>query len=164
MIKCRKDCICLKCKLIKTELCGYGDCPWCKGKDGVFECNYLQQRSSSKCVKTEIKKSLNKYEILTDDLKEAKEKAIKLSEGVDDGGTANLDSTFLILKNWNEQKVLEAIAAAGLFCSGKRTWIGSGYFISINLGQGNIRTVARNEFIKILDEKGYKTLAFDKMD
>lgn len=164
MIKCRKDCICLKCKIHKTESCKFSDCKWCKGKEGISICDYLQQRVSSKCLNDEIKKSLNKYELLTEDLKEAKEKAIKLTENSDDGGTANLDSTFLILKNWNEQKVLEAIAAANLFCSGKRTWIGPGYFISLNVGQGNRRTVARNEFIKILDEKGYKTLAFDKMD
>jgi len=50
-----------------------------------------------------------------------------------------------------------------LFCSGKRDWIGAGYFILINVGQGNKRTVARDKFIIILDDKGYKTLGFDKM-
>lgn len=164
MIKCRKDCICLKCKIHKTESCKYSDCQWCKGKEGISICEYFQQRSSSKCLVSEKKKSLNKYELLTEDLKEAKDKAIKLAEESDDGGTANLDSTFLRLKSWREQNVIEAIAAAGLFCSGKSSWIGQGYFISINVGQGNKRTVARNEFIKILDSKGYKAMSFDKMN
>lgn len=164
MIKCRKDCICLKCKLHSTDLCKYSDCNWCKGKDGIAICDYLQQRSSSKCLDSGDKKHLNKYEILTEDLKEAKEKAIKLADESDDGGSANLDSTFLKLKGWREQNVIEAITAAGLFCSGKRSWIGVGYFISINVGQGNKRTVARDEFIKILDSKGYEAISFDKLD
>lgn len=164
MIKCRKDCICLKCKLHKTESCEYSDCRWCKGKEGISICDYFQQRRSLRHLDIEIKKSLNKYEMLTEDLKEAKEKAIKLAEGADDSGTANLDSTFLILKSWKEKDVIEAISAAGLFCSGKRNWIGTGYFVSINVGQGNKRTVARDEFIKVLASKGYKTLAFDKAD
>lgn len=161
MVKCRKDCICLKCKLLKTELCGYGDCQWCKGKDGVFQCKYLDQRRSLKCLNTEIKKSLNKYEILTEDLKEAKEKIINLMGGLDDGEGANLYSVFLTLRSWKEKDVLEAIRAAGLSCNGKSKWIGPGYHILINIGQGNNKRLARNEFIKILDEKGYKALAFD---
>ena len=156
--------MCLKCKLHKTESCKYGDCSWCKGKDGVLTCKYLKETKSRKCLDNEKKKHLNKYELLTEDLKEAYEKAIKLAEESVDGGTANLDSTFLRLKGWREQNVIEAIAAAGLFCSGKKSWIGQGYFISINVDQGNRRTVARNEFIKILDSKGYEAMSFDKVD
>jgi len=107
---------------------------------------------------------MDKYEKLTQDLKEAKEAAAKEAEKVSDGGTANLDSTFLILKGWKEEKVLEAIKNAGLWSSGKRQWIGAGYFISINAGQANKRTIARDIFIVVLSAKGYETLSFDKMD
>lgn len=161
MNKCRKDCICLKCKLLKTELCKYGDCQWCKGKDGVFKCKYFKQRRSLKCLNTETKKSLNKYEILTADLKEAKEKVINLIGEFDDREGANLYSVFLTLRSWKEKDVLEAIRAAGLSCNGKSKWIGQGYHISINIGQGDNKRLARNEFMKVLDEKGYKALAFD---
>jgi hypothetical protein len=109
-------------------------------------------------------KKLDKYEKLTLDLKEAKEAAIEFVESIRDGGTANLDSTFLILKRWNEEKVVEAIKKAGLLSEGKRNWIGTGYFISINTGQANKRTVARNHFMFALKSKGYQVISFDKMD
>ena len=163
MIKCRKDCICLKCKIHKTESCKFSDCPWCKGKDGISICDYFQQRSSSKCLNIEIKKSLNKYEMLTEDLKEAKKKVIDIVGESDDKNT-NLYSIFLTLKNWKEKNVLESIRAAGFYCNEKSKWIGPGYYISINIGQGDNKRLARNEFMKVLDEKGYKTLAFDKAD
>lgn len=105
----------------------------------------------------------NKYEKLTQDLKEAYKEAIKCKTN-DDGGTANLDSTFLILKGWRETKVLEAIENAGLYCRAKRRWIGEGYFININCGQGNNRTRVRDIFKKILKEKGYDVLGFDMVD
>jgi len=106
---------------------------------------------------------LNKYEKLTDDLKEAYQEAIKAKTN-DDGGTANLDSTFLTLKGWREEKVLEAIQNAGLYCRCKSQWLGQGYFININCGQGNNRTRVRDRFKQILKDKGYDVVGFDKMD
>lgn len=107
---------------------------------------------------------MDKYEKLTVDLKEAYEEANRFSLGKNDEGTANLDSTFLMLKGWNERKTIEAIKNAGLYCRAKTRWIGEGYMISINCGQGNRRTAARNRFLHILEDKGYSVLAFDKMD
>ena len=106
---------------------------------------------------------LNKYEQLTIDLIEAYSEALKVKTN-DDGGSANLDSTFLILKGLNEKKVLKSISNAGLYCGGKSHWIGTGYLISTGGGQGNNRTVIRNRFAEILREKGYDVLHFDKMD
>ena len=110
------------------------------------------------------KNEINKYQKLSDDLKEAKEVAIEFAEDTKDNGTANFDSTFLKLKGWNEEKVIEAIKKAGLWSNGKREWIGTGYFISINTGQANKRTVARNHFMFVLKSKGYQVMSFDKMD
>lgn len=106
---------------------------------------------------------MNKYEKLEKDIREAYEEARKATTGEDDG-SANLDSTFLRLKGWRENKVLEAISNAGLYCSGKITWIGTGYMISVGLGQGNDRVRARNKFLKVLESKGYDVIAYDRMD
>lgn len=107
---------------------------------------------------------VDKYKKLTEDLIAAKEKAEKESEIVDDGGTANLDSTFLVLPRWKEEKVLKAIKDAGMYCRCKTKWIGTGYFLSVNCGQGNRNTVGRNIFARYLQDKGYKVIHFDKMD
>jgi hypothetical protein len=109
---------------------------------------------------------MNKYELLTKHLIEAKEFAVKDINSIDDGGSANLDSTFLTLKGWRENNVLDAITKAGLYCrcKSKWSWMGSGYFISINVGQGNKRTVARDRFKSYLNDLGYDVVGYDKMD
>ena len=107
---------------------------------------------------------MDKYEQLTQDLIEAKNLAVEGDKIVDDGGSANLDSTFLRLPRWNESKVLEAIRNADMFCGKKMKWIGQGYLLSVNTGMGYKRTVARNIFLKCLREKGYDVLSFDRMD
>lgn len=109
-------------------------------------------------------KRVDKYKQLTEDLIEAKEKAIEEAAKVDDGGTANLDSAFLVLKSWREEKVLEAIKEAGLYCREKSKWIGTGYFIAPVGGDGYKRTKGRNAFIECMREKGYSVLGFDKVD
>ncbi|BAH07969.1 hypothetical protein [Clostridium kluyveri] len=106
---------------------------------------------------------MNRYEQLTEDLKEAYSKALEVRTN-DDGGTCNFDSTFLILKRWQERKVLEAIEKAGLYCRSKTKWIGEGYMINTGGGQANNRTRIRDEFSKALSEKGYHVLHFDMMD
>lgn len=106
---------------------------------------------------------MNRYEELTNDLKEAYFKAVEASTN-DDRGTANLDATFLILKGWQERKVLDAIKSTGLYCSGKRHWIGDGYMINTGGGQASNRTRMRNAFAKELELKGYNVLCFDMMD
>jgi len=83
----------------------------------------------------------------------------------DDGGTCNLDATFLTLKGWREEKVLEAIKNAGLYCSGRTNWIGTGYILNVSGGnQGNDRTRVRDRFAEILRSKGYNVIHFDMMD
>ncbi len=107
---------------------------------------------------------MNKYEQLTADLIEAKEKGLKAQTG-DDGGTCNLDATFLTLKGWREEKVLEAIKNAGLHCRCKTRWLGTGYMINLSNGnQGNDRTRIRDAFAKLLKLKGYDVIHFDQMD
>ncbi len=106
---------------------------------------------------------MNKYEQLTLDLKEAFAEALKAKTG-DDGGTANLDATFLRLKGWRESKVLEAMELAGIFCSGKTNWLGTGYLIDTGGGQGNDNTRVRDKFAEILKNKRYDVIHFDKMD
>lgn len=106
---------------------------------------------------------MDKYEKLTQDLKEAYSEALKAKTN-NDGGTANLDCTFLKLKGWRERKVLESIKKAGLYCRRKTEWIGTGYMINTGGGQGDNNTRVRNKFAEILESKGYKVIHFDKMD
>jgi len=106
---------------------------------------------------------MTKYEQLTEDLKEAYQKSKEAVTG-NDGGTANLDSTFLKLPRWNEEQVLKAIKLAGLYCRRKTDWIGPGYFISTAGGQGEDRTRARDAFLKSLKAKGYDAMYFDMID
>jgi len=100
---------------------------------------------------------MDKYEILTKDLKEF---LVQAQKGIttDDGGPYNFDSTFLILNGWNEKNVCRSIEDAGLYCRGKVRWIGTGYSINTNGGLGNNKTRVRDKFVSLLKEKGYKTL------
>lgn len=149
----------------------YSKCPECK-KD-IYNPVIEDDVAKLKCecgwkitVDENGKKVLeakDKYEKLTNDLKEAYQEAL-LAKTNDDGGTANMDSTFLKLKGWREGKVLQAIKASGLYCRCKSQWIGTGYFIDTGNGQGNDRTRVRDKFIKILKSKGYEALRFDRMD
>ncbi len=109
-------------------------------------------------------KQIDKYDKLTQDLVKAKETGIEAGKG-DDGGTANLDSVFLTLPYWRENKVIQAIKNAGLFCSGKIKWIGYGYLISpVGCGQGNSRARAMEAMRKVLRDDGYDVLGFYRMD
>lgn len=104
---------------------------------------------------------------LTGDLKYANAEARKVAEKSDDGGTANLDSVFLRIPRVREEKVIEAIRQAGLYCSGKRQWsfMGKGYFINPTVsGQGNRRTKAVEVMKNKLDELGWDVSIFYQMD
>lgn len=104
------------------------------------------------------------YLQLTNDLKEASKLAIEAASKIDDGGSANLDSVFMRLKGFREQKTIEAIHAAGL--SGFKTiWFGMAGFI-VNppcVGQGNKRNIAMETMIKFLKDK-YNCFGFYQMD
>jgi hypothetical protein len=106
---------------------------------------------------------MNRYEQLTYDLKEAYKNAMKASTE-DDSGTFNLDCTFLILKGWQERKVLKIFENVGLHCSGKTKWVGYGYLLNTGQGQASRRTRVRDAFAKVLKEKGYNVVHFNKMD
>lgn len=106
---------------------------------------------------------MNRYEKLTKDLKESKEIAMKSIKN-EDGGTSNLDATFLKLKYWKESRVIQAVKDAGMYCRGKTHWIGDGYMLSIESGQGNDRTRVRNTFVEEMRKRGYDVLHFDKAD
>ena len=105
------------------------------------------------------------YDKLIKDLKEANEIACQAVAQVADGGTANLDSVFLIIPRAREVLVLDAIKRAELYCRGKREWIGKGYFITPTCGgQGDKRANAVNVIAKTLNDLGWKALTYQKMD
>lgn len=107
---------------------------------------------------------MSKYDSLAKDLIESRQASIEAGKG-DDGGTANLDSVFLGLPRWREDKVLEAIKKAGLYCTAKTQWIGTGYLISpVGCGQGNSRARAMQAMKKILTDKGYDVLGYYRAD
>lgn len=104
------------------------------------------------------------YEKFTNDLIEAKEKALE-SVISDDGGSANLDRLAISLPQLKEEKVVEAIKKAGLWTSGKCNWIGKRYFISAPHGsQGNDNTRQIEAMRDYLKEKGYDVLIYYQMD
>lgn len=97
------------------------------------------------------------YEKFTNDLIEAKEKALKTVIG-DKGGNANLDRLAIYLPRLNEEKVIEAIKKAGLWISGKHR---KRYFINVPHGsQGNVNTRQIEIIRDFLKEKGYDVLVY----
>lgn len=97
-----------------------------------FECEKVE----SGPVEIEKKKTI--YEKLTADLLIANQAASEAIKNKSDGGTANLDAVFLTIKGARETLVLEAIKKAGLYCRGKRKWIGQGYMLTpTGIGQGD---------------------------
>lgn len=102
---------------------------------------------------------------LTADLKSANKAATEAMKGMNDGGSANLDSVFLTIPIVRETKVLDAIKQAGLYCRGKRKWIGVGYFITPSgVGQGNTRYRAVQVMTKYLQDAGWDVITFSKAD
>ncbi|WP_218780902.1 hypothetical protein [Paenibacillus amylolyticus] len=104
------------------------------------------------------------YNKFTEDLKAAHKASQAATEGMQDGGTANLDKVFIRLPRARETKVLEAIKAAGLYCRGKRRWIGDGYMIMVSSGQASVRDKAVTVFAKELFMNGYDVSAYRQMD
>jgi hypothetical protein len=95
------------------------------------------------------------------DLKESNELAKAAADSVDDGGTCNLDSVFLRIPRRREEKVLQAIKDAGLYCRAKRKWIGTGYMITpISGGQANKRSKAVEVMKKELNDRGWDVIGF----
>lgn len=104
------------------------------------------------------------YKKLTEDLIKARIAAEEAGKG-EDGGTANLDMMTIELPRANEKKVIEAVKASGLNTNGRSKWIGSRYFISPPAcGQGNSRLRATRAMEKVMNEAGYQTLMYCRMD
>lgn len=102
---------------------------------------------------------------LVTDLREANAAAKAAADAIDDGGSANLDSVFLRIPRQREEKVLQAISDAGLYCRRKREWIGAGYMITPTCGgQANKRAKAVEVMKKELNDRGWDALGFYQMD
>ncbi|MGF9644054.1 hypothetical protein AAIH69_13690 [Paenibacillus sp. MABNS29] len=104
------------------------------------------------------------YKKLTEDLQAAHNAALVAADRIADNGTANMDKVFLKLPRARETKVLEAIKEAGLYCRGKRRWIGDGYMLSVSKGQANQRDKAVTVFVDVMVNRGYDAIAYRQMD
>ena len=103
------------------------------------------------------------YKNLKEILIKVRQAAIEAAKG-EDGGTANLDTITIELPRAREEKVIKAAAEAGLHVS-KINWIGVRYFVyPPACGQGNARVRATEAMKKVLNEAGYNTLMYCKMD
>ena len=83
----------------------------------------------------------------------------------DDGGTCNMDAVILRIPRINEQKVVEAMAAAGVHTRKDTWWHGPGYMINpTSGGQGDRNTRAAEAIAKSLKEAGYDAMMHYQMD
>lgn len=104
------------------------------------------------------------YKKLTEDLIQAKLAAVEAAKG-EDGGSANLDTMTISLLNARENKVIEAVRAAGLYTGGKREWLGPRFFIlPPKCGQGNSRNRAVEAMTKVMSEAGWDVLIYHQID
>lgn len=107
---------------------------------------------------------MSKYDKLTKDLIKAREAAIEAAKG-EDGGSANLDTMTIRLPRYREDKVIEAVEAAGLYTRGRTQWIGTRYFIGPpGCGQGNSRYRAVQAMKNVMEEEGWDVLVYYQAD
>ena len=107
----------------------------------------------------------DKYEALTLAIRQADEAAREIASKTDDGGTCNLDTVFLVLPRYNEERVEAAAKAAG--CSARKTvWMRTpGYFISHNGGgQADKRSAATEAMSQSLKANGFDSHVYYAMD
>lgn len=105
------------------------------------------------------------WQKLISDLRESNKAAKAAAEAVSDGGSANLDAVFLSIPRQQEIKVLKAIQEAGLYCRGKREWIGKGYMITPSCdGMANKREKAVTVMVEQMRERGWDVIAFRMVD
>ena len=102
---------------------------------------------------------------LTYDCRTAAHEARVAADGVSDGGSANLDSTFLCLpKGVRSARIVHAIAASGLSARPSR-WLGRGIFIDAPArGQGDKRATATEALSRSLKDAGWDVLTYHQMD
>lgn len=105
------------------------------------------------------------FEQLAEDANRARNAAIKACNEADDGGTCNLDATFLPLeKGQRASKPLEALRRAGLSADATR-WIGRGIMIQPpGCGQANKRYASNEALCASLRDAGWRVLAYHQMD
>lgn len=102
---------------------------------------------------------------LTEDCMAARAPAISACGQSDDGGSANLDATFLPLpKGARAQLVIEAIQRAGLSASASK-WLGRGVMIQPpGDGQGAKRYASNQALKSSLSEAGWDCFVYYQMD
>lgn len=99
------------------------------------------------------------------DLMLANRKAQLAAEKIRDDGSINMDCAFVRIQYIRETKVVEAIDVAGLSCSGRTDWFGSGYMIRPTvIGSASKNTVAVETFVTELQKLGYDATTFYMAD
>ena len=104
------------------------------------------------------------YAKLTNDLKEARMAAlIELARSSEDGGTGNLDTPVLILKNARFDRVKAAAESAGVSVS---KWDSGVYHIygSFLIGMANLRNRMAETFAKSLRDNGWEAYVYYVID
>lgn len=123
--------------------------------DKILKCGEFTENE----IRTE---QLNKYEILTRDLREAKIIAIEECKDIEDTGIPNYESLFITLTNYNQNDVIKAVERAGLYCSNKMLWDGEGFIVNVLSGQASKRIAILDVFQQILLQKGYRVKKYSK--
>ncbi|MDA8223892.1 MAG: hypothetical protein M0Z35_19805 [Desulfitobacterium hafniense] len=109
--------------------------------------------------------SSDRYQELLADLTAAGKAGKESASFVDDGGTCNLDGVFLHLPRFNEEKTLNAIHSAGLGgFKHTSSYFGTGFLISLNIGQARKREVAAETMYKFLSAKNYDVTQWQQCD
>ena len=109
--------------------------------------------------------SNNRYTELTAELTQAKILGEQAALEVEDSGTCNLDGIFLRLNGFNEDQTVKAIDNSGLggFKHTSR-YFGTGYLISLCVGQAYKREKAAETMYKYLQSLGYDVSHWQQMD
>lgn len=106
----------------------------------------------------------NKEEFIFD-LKLANRKAQLAAEDIIDNGSINMDYAFIRIPYIRETKVVAAITAAGLSCSGRTDLFGSGYMIRPTVvGSASKNTVTVESFVDELQKLGYDVTTIYTVD
>lgn len=106
-----------------------------------------------------------KYKKLAEDLKRARDSALRKCARVDDGGTCNFDAPALYLPRWNGELVKAAAKAAGV---GAFKWESFGpvkwVFTTRSGAQGNKNSAVAEYMMRELERAGYSGLVYAQMD
>lgn len=111
-----------------------------------------------------IKPLTGKYLKLREDLKTALKAAMKAAEGIDDGGTCNLDACAVTLPRWRESLVKQAAKEAGTHCFIWNCYGKSFVFNPPSVGQANRNSAAAEAMTRTMTELGYSAIDYCQMD